>query len=598
MGALVSRPVEPDIFDDDFGDLDPQDVGKQPDWFDEEAYFRANPDVLESVAANIFPSAYHHYMLHGREERRPLFGDSMERRNCLVRTRRAADKSAGSGTFRASMDSVIISPKGGILVIGWVDDSLSPLECIRVSGEGWYINLTANRAARIRRLDVEAALNAAAIHSFGFFTFAYLEDSLGAAAACKVTLTLSDSRSASFDLPVHRVSELDLRNTTLTYLTDAELFGNRQVESFRMLHGPLGTAIVKHNREISKSIVQGALVQRFGPHGKKLRGSLVVCLYGKPEFLFLQNALFHGGAGFEDYEMIYVSNSPEMAEQLMKDIKTGTLLYGLTQTLVLLPGNAGFGAANNVAVNHASSNRIMIVNPDIFPRDQDWAAKHTQIITSLPKSQTDVFGAPLYYDDGSLMHGGMYFEFDLGLSHEKTKVAGHRMIRVEHYGKGAPAWSDEYTKSRPVPAVSGAFMSIDRTWYEKLGGFTEDFVFGHYEDADLCLKSIAKGVAPWIHGVHLWHLEGKGSNRLPVHEGGSHVNRVIFSERWSDLIADRLEGRDPTHELMNPTQLDRLARRKVQVKAKTNTMSDHSPADGSMIEESIKSAEQRSMDER
>jgi hypothetical protein len=267
--------------------------------------------------------------------------------------------------------------------------------------------------------------------------------------------------------------------------------------------------------------------------------------------LFLQSALFAGGAGFEDYEMIYVSNSPEMAEQLMKDMRTGTQLYGLSQTLVLLPGNAGFGAANNVAVNHASSERILIVNPDVFPRDPEWARKHTEIITSLPKSQTDIFGATLYYDDGSLMHGGMYFEFDVGLSGDRAAMRGHRMVRVEHYGKGAPPWSEEFTQSRPVPAVTGAFISLNRSWYEKLGGFTEDFVFGHYEDADLCLKSISEGVAPWIHDVRMWHLEGKGSKRLPVHEGGSHVNRAIFSERWDDLIAAGLEGRQPSHPIFS-----------------------------------------------
>ena len=54
----------------------------QPDWFDEEAYLLANPDVGISVAATEFASAYHHYVLHGRKEGRPLFGSSPERRNC------------------------------------------------------------------------------------------------------------------------------------------------------------------------------------------------------------------------------------------------------------------------------------------------------------------------------------------------------------------------------------------------------------------------------------------------------------------------------------------------------------------------------------
>ena len=47
---------------------------------------------------------------------------------------------------------------------------------------------------------------------------------------------------------------------------------------------------------------------------------------------------------------MYVSNSPEIAERLLKEAKAAQQIYGLPQTIVLLPGNAGFGAANNVAV--------------------------------------------------------------------------------------------------------------------------------------------------------------------------------------------------------------------------------------------------------
>jgi hypothetical protein len=66
----------------------------------------------------------------------------------------------------------------------------------------------------------------------------------------------------------------------------------------------------------------------------------------------------------------------------------------------------------------------------------------------------------------------------------------------------------------------------------------------------LCLKSLAKGTAPWIHDIRLWHLEGKGSTRLPHHEGGSLVNRWLFSRRWIDTIENGLQGPDPTHMLM------------------------------------------------
>ncbi len=89
-------------------------------------------------------------------------------------------------------------------------------------------------------------------------------------------------------------------------------------------------------------------------------------------------------------------------------------------------------------------------------------------------------------------------------------------------------------------------MSLDRAWFERLSGFTEDFVFGHYEDADLCLKSIQAGTAPWLHNVKLWHLEGRGSTRLPVHDGGSLINRWLFSGMWGSYISDSLSGPEPT----------------------------------------------------
>lgn len=522
-----------------------------PDWFDEDGYLTANPDVLESVLKGEFKSAFSHYLRHGRAEGRPMQANTEDVRNRIVRVRRATVVPAGPGAAtRSSVEAVMVSARGGLLIVGWVDDRAAPLEWIRVSGPDWFVTVTASRASRVRRPDVEAALGANGAHSFGFFSFSFLDTLMHAAGSCNVRLHLTDGSEASYDLSFRQLGESELRDCVLSYVSESKYFGNPRVEAIRAVQGEISAAIVRHNREITREFVSGAYVQRFGPRLRKPRGSIIVCLYGKPEYLFLQNALFAGGPGFEDYEIVYVSNSPEMAERLLKDASTSTLIYGIPQTLVLLPGNAGFGAANNAAAAYAESDRLLIVNPDVFPRDADWARKHAEAVSGLPKEQTALFGVPLYYDDGSLMHGGMYFEFDVALSIDQTALTGRRLARVEHYGKGTPDWSDRYTRPRPVPAVTGAFISAQRGWYEKIGGFTEDFVFGHYEDADLCLKSLSAGVAPWIHDIRLWHLEGKGSTRLPVHEGGSCVNRAIFSDRWNATIADGLEGPEPTHPLL------------------------------------------------
>jgi GT2 family glycosyltransferase len=116
---------------------------------------------------------------------------------------------------------------------------------------------------------------------------------------------------------------------------------------------------------------------------------------------------------------------------------------------------------------------------------------------------------------------------------------------VEHYGKGAPPGDVELNRPRPVTAVTGAFVSADRDWFERLGGFSVDYIFGHYEDADLCLRSLDAGTAVWMQPIPLYHLEGKGSTRLPAHEGGSLFNRWLFTSRWGDR--PDLLGREPRH---------------------------------------------------
>jgi hypothetical protein len=100
---MATKAPEPDIFEDEFDSIvDLEKLYTQPDWFDEEAYLVANPDVLDSVNANEFSSAYQHYVLHGRKERRPLHGNSTERRNCLMRSKRSAATPAAKGELRPS----------------------------------------------------------------------------------------------------------------------------------------------------------------------------------------------------------------------------------------------------------------------------------------------------------------------------------------------------------------------------------------------------------------------------------------------------------------------------------------------------------------
>jgi len=453
---------------------------------------------------------------------------------------------------RHTIENIAIADRGGVFIAGWINDSVEELAELRIDAGAWQVTFPAESLARSGRDDVQAALAIPRRHAFGFWSLAADTRVSGPATSCSCEVVMKSGAVERHQVPLQILfDQIELRNLALTYLASSQYLGNPMLDSVACLDKFIGRQIVDLNLLISNALTGRPHVERFLSHRRSSRGSIVVCLYGRPEYMFLQCALFSGRAGIEDYEFVYVSNSPELAEPLLQEARLCAMTYGVNLTLVLLPGNAGFGAANNAAVAVSQSGRTLIVNPDVFPLDQDWAARHSTLVETLPAEQTAIFGAPLYYDDGSLMHGGMYFDGDAAISVERSLFRTNLTLRVEHFGKGAPASAHQFLASRPVPAVTGAFISCDRAWFEKLGGFSEEFVLGHYEDADLCLKSIHQGTAPWMHNIKLWHLEGKGSSRRQaIHEGASIVNRWLFNRRWAAPVAENMLGQRPTHPLL------------------------------------------------
>jgi GT2 family glycosyltransferase len=525
MFEATAEPEQEPEPDDDRADLDDPA-------FDERKYLRVNSDVAEAVRAGIYADGREHYRRHGRNEFRLL---RLEYQHAWPLVESPKFPTYG-------VDAVFWSSSGRALVIGWIDDAAEPLASLSLILHETTLGLT-DAIARCRRMDAEQAVGAANGRLLGFWTVFNCRTDVPPGDVRLVLMTHTERRVRPAAVQV--VDDERLRVVAFEYLAHAAYWGNPQLEGFGQLDGGLGEVLIATNEVISAGYAARAFCRRFGPPRSRFTGSIVVCLYGRMEFMFLQAALFSTSRGWQDYEFIYVTNSPDLAEPMLKEAASITRIYGLNITLVILPGNAGFGAANNVAASYAQSDRILIVNPDVFPRTNDWAQRLTTLTEALPQEQTQLFGAPLFYDDGSLMHGGMYFELDEGLLISANGITRREMVRVEHYGKGAPPDTQQYLRSRAVPAVTGAFISVARDWFESLGGFAPDFAFGHYEDADLCLRSLMAGTPAWLHNVGFWHMEGKGSNRHGAHEGGSLVNRWHFTSTWADFIRSDLLGPHP-----------------------------------------------------
>ncbi|OYV38831.1 MAG: hypothetical protein B7Z81_04090 [Acidocella sp. 20-61-6] len=519
-------------------------VAKPEPGFDEETYLRLNPDVRLAVASAVFRSGRDHYERFGRREGRPLRAPGAALRNRIVLQGDLDAPRELAKAAEGAVDTVRLSTSGGIYVVGWVNDAIDRLESIDLYFSAWSISLDAASLARLRRPDAEAALASTARHALGFWGFLFAARKLPGG-VCNVVLRLKSGAEASFMLTAELFDDHEIRKMVLGHLAAAAYFGNPYFEAVASIEHSIGAQLVDFNKMQSRRAAASPYVERFGRAGRRVKASIIVCLYGRPEFMFLQSAMFAQLAGFEDYEFIYVSNSPWIAEQLLKEARLCALVYGVDLTVVILNANAGFGAANNAAVAFANSERLIIMNPDVFPQQPDWANRHSALVAELPAERSALFGAPLYYDDGSLMHAGMYFDIDVMPNFNRGRRSEVSLLRVEHYGKGAPPGTARFLRPRPVPAVTGAFMSIDRSWFEQLGGFNADYIFGHYEDADFCLKSIAAGRTPWLHDLRLWHLEGKGSQRRPQHEGGSAVNRWLFTKNWEEVVRRDLLGPEP-----------------------------------------------------
>ena len=71
-------------------------------------------------------------------------------------------------------------------------------------------------------------------------------------------------------------------------------------------------------------------------------------------------------------------------------------LYDLTMTVIVLPGNIGFGAANNLAVSQAASDAIYLINPDVYP-----VPGHAAALRAKPRAvsrSATLWGGLLFYD--------------------------------------------------------------------------------------------------------------------------------------------------------------------------------------------------------
>lgn len=500
---------------------------------EEAAYLRLYPDVARAVRFGVFASALEHYLRYGRSEGRrwPTAGHAPPAAAPSSAVRAGAPPPLATPALASNCEVAFVAHEY-LFLNGWIDDRADGLVGVEVVASN---RVRARHAVyRYRREDVETHVSAAFPFEAGFWSMIEAPE-LGSTASLWLQLRLTSGRTIG--LTPAKIIRLDLAGlfaAFMAFFAERRVLGDATARSLV----ELGTGLAPIIGRLHRAIRATYAVASEGHYGyARPLVSFVCCLYGAPEFLFLQVAQFARYGSLDRAEFIYVNNSPELEAALHRDAEIAAYLFATSVHVVSFNQNTGFSHANNVGIERSRGRMVVAINPDVFPTSPKSLATLLALRRAGP--QLRVIGGRLFYADGSVMHEGMYCTIDAPLSAQVRSP----VCTIEHHRKGFPERQGQGRKR--VVAVSGALMAARRSVWESVAGFDEDFVYGHYEDADLCLRLRQRnGAVVYEPRLGFWHFEGMGAVHRPEHRGAALYNRWLFSRRWGSQPARR--GRETT----------------------------------------------------
>jgi O-antigen biosynthesis protein len=378
-------------------------------------------------------------------------------------------------------------------LVGWArDEDVTMTSLQAISPEGQRVELL--DGYRCSRKDVEESLRSVGIQPKGKHGFVkYIELPAPSLLNDGWLGEIIGADGPKFEVPGPRVSRdrLELREELIGDLAadrpdTAELRRDHSYPALKRLQAETAASI-----EIERAAQLGDL-----PASPDV--SIVVPLYQRVDLIEHQLAQFWQDPDLHASELIYVLDSPDQRELVTELAGKLHELYALPFQVFCTSENAGFAVANNRAASLARGRLLLLLNSDVLPTRQRWLGRMCDFYDATPS--IGALGPKLLYEDGSIQHAGMYFKRD----------PGSHLWENQHYFKGFSSTLPAANISRPVPAVTGACMMIERRLFEQLGGLSDQYVQGGYEDSDFCIRIAGTGRRNWyIADIELYHLEAQ-----------------------------------------------------------------------------------------
>lgn len=160
--------------------------------------------------------------------------------------------------------------------------------------------------------------------------------------------------------------------------------------------------------------------------------------------------------------------------------------------------NVGFSKANNQGVAIASGKYILILNPDTII-SEDTLRKLYAFAEENP--QKGGIGVPLYDGTGAF------------LPESKRNIPTIWVSLLKMLGKSESYYASQVKEQESgiVSILAGAFMWIEKSKYDAVGGFDEDY-FMYGEDIDLSYKLLQKGYSNYyLATTPIIHYKGEST---------------------------------------------------------------------------------------
>jgi GT2 family glycosyltransferase len=155
--------------------------------------------------------------------------------------------------------------------------------------------------------------------------------------------------------------------------------------------------------------------------------------------------------------------------------------------------NLGFAGGNNLAACHAQGDYILLLNPDTVVLD---GAIDRLMDFARARPDAMIWGGRTLFADKTLNPSSCWHRMTpWNLLCRATGLTG--IFPKTTLFNGEAIGGFDRTTERDVDIVSGCFLLLRRSLWEKLGGFDPAF-FMYGEEADLCLRAHALGARPRV----------------------------------------------------------------------------------------------------